>query len=113
MRKQRSNYSAVRYLALAFWLFLILTACQGGMSEVTVASPTLTSVPSPTSTAKPATATLAPTNEIVALAGCTLISPRPTPGPTERSLLPPPTEDDWIRGPESATVTFTEYSDFQ
>ena len=49
----------------------------------------------------------------LASAGCTVRSPFPTPGPTEQSLFPPPGEKDWVSGPEGATVTLTEYSDFQ
>lgn len=45
--------------------------------------------------------------------GCTVISPQPTPGPTERSLFPPANEEDWIAGPDDALVTLTEYGDFQ
>lgn len=49
----------------------------------------------------------------LASTGCTVQSPFPTPGPTEQSLLPPAGEDDWVQGPESASVTLIEYSDFQ
>jgi hypothetical protein len=45
--------------------------------------------------------------------GCTVRSPFPTPGPTEQSLFPPAGDKDWVTGPESAQITFTEYSDFQ
>lgn len=45
--------------------------------------------------------------------GCTVQSPFPTPGPTEQALLPPPGEADWVKGLDSASVTLTEYSDFQ
>ncbi len=44
---------------------------------------------------------------------CTVNSPAPTPGPTERSIFPPVTEADWVIGPETAAVTVIEYSDFQ
>lgn len=45
---------------------------------------------------------------------CQVVSLSPTPGPTEASLFPGPQESDWIRGsnPE-ASLTITEYSDFQ
>jgi len=45
--------------------------------------------------------------------GCTVVSPRPTPGPTEESLFPPVNENDWILGPVDADVTIVEYGDFQ
>ncbi|HSF80362.1 MAG TPA: hypothetical protein VLA49_03980 [Anaerolineales bacterium] len=46
-------------------------------------------------------------------AGCTVVSPRPTPGPTERSIFPPVSDQDWISGAESTSITLVEYSDFQ
>jgi len=45
--------------------------------------------------------------------GCTVASPRPTPGPTERSLFPAERQGDWASGPLSATVTIIEYGDYQ
>lgn len=32
---------------------------------------------------------------------------------TEPELVPPVSEEDWVFGPEDATVTILEYSDFQ
>lgn len=46
-------------------------------------------------------------------AGCTITSPRPTPGPTEQSLFPPVSDKDWMQGKSEAPVTIMEYSDFQ
>jgi hypothetical protein len=45
--------------------------------------------------------------------GCTVITQRPTPGPTAESIFPPVSETDWVKGPASAKVTIIEYSDFQ
>ena len=45
--------------------------------------------------------------------GCTVIARQPTPGPTQASLFPPVTEDDHVKGPDTAKVTIIEYSDFQ
>jgi len=62
------------------------------------------------------TATPAPTPSQAAEAfqsQCTLVSLVPTPGPTEVSLIPVPGDEDWIRGPDTARVTITEYSDFE
>ncbi len=53
------------------------------------------------------------TGEKAAVANCTVVSLEPTPGPTEESLFPPPGESDWVVGPETATMTIYEYSDFQ
>jgi hypothetical protein len=44
---------------------------------------------------------------------CTVVSRKPTPGPTEESLFPPVSEDDWVLGAKNAEVTLLEYSDFQ
>lgn len=46
-------------------------------------------------------------------ANCTVVSRQPTPGPTEQSLVPPVSADDWTHGPDDAAVTFIEYGDFQ
>lgn len=46
-------------------------------------------------------------------AGCTVVSPRPTPGPTEQSIFPPVGDLDWVIGPQEASITLVEYSDFQ
>ena len=43
---------------------------------------------------------------------CTLISDQPE-VPAELEAIFGVTEDDWVVGPESAAVTFVEYSDFQ
>jgi len=45
--------------------------------------------------------------------GCTVISRLPTPNQAEDSLLPPPSEEDWVQGPGDAFVTIIEYGDFQ
>ncbi len=76
-------------------LILLLTACGE--------KPYITSTPIPP------TITVAS----VSRAGCTVVSPVPTPGPTQPSLFPPVSEQDWARGPSSALVTIVEYSDFQ
>ena len=43
---------------------------------------------------------------------CTLVSDQPE-APAELEAIFGVTEDDWVVGPESAAVTFVEYSDFQ
>jgi len=45
--------------------------------------------------------------------GCTVVSFNPTPEPTLQAIFPPPGENDWVMGPDTASVTITEYSDFQ
>jgi hypothetical protein len=49
----------------------------------------------------------------VDLPGCTVVSPFPTPGPTQESLYPSQKDTDWSKGPDNAKVTIIEYSDFQ
>ncbi len=49
----------------------------------------------------------------LAEANCTVVSRQPTPGPTEQSLVPPVSDEDWTHGPGDAKVTFIEYGDFQ
>lgn len=46
-------------------------------------------------------------------ASCTVRTAKPTPGPTEQALLPPPNEDDWQTGPDNAYITLIEYGDYQ
>jgi hypothetical protein len=63
------------------------------------------------STTAPAQATTLGMPQQFSVPGCTVKSYIPTPDPT--SLFPPITEDDWHRGPMTATVKIIEYSDFQ
>jgi hypothetical protein len=45
---------------------------------------------------------------------CQVVSMTPTQGPTEVSMFPPPDKDDWVLGKNAnASLTITEYSDFQ
>ncbi|MBN1537937.1 MAG: peptidylprolyl isomerase [Anaerolineales bacterium] len=88
----------------------IITGCQGKnpsntgvyQDPVNMIAP----VSSPTATSQASAAEAAP-------AGCTVISPNPTPGPTEESMFTPVTDDDWSIGLEDATVTILEYGDYQ
>jgi hypothetical protein len=45
--------------------------------------------------------------------GCTVVSVKPTAAATEDSAFGAITEQDWIVGPPTATVTLLEFSDFQ
>lgn len=45
--------------------------------------------------------------------GCTVISPQPTPGPTEESIFPPVSDRDWMKGLPAAPINIIEYGDFQ
>lgn len=95
---------------LLLTLALILAACQS--ASPTVSPPTDTAAPTETTETTPP-----PTEESSPAAGdeasCTVVSLLPTPGPTEQSLFPPVSADDWFMGPDSAHVTIIEYGDFQ
>jgi len=90
---------------MVFCLALVLAACApGGQAPL----PTATQLPlaeTPTHQALSATATRGPS--------CTVKSPKPTAGPTQESLLPPPNDQDWSKGPDNAYATIIDYSDFQ
>ena len=93
-----------------FWSILLaalfVSACTSTGAAPTVVD---TTTPEPT-------ATEAVTREpglVEAGAGCTVTSVQPTPNPTLEALFPPATEDDWTRGPLTASVVIMEYSDFQ
>jgi hypothetical protein len=114
----------IYFVLLLAWL---LTACSAGEQ-----SPALTALPKPTETfslklptqtasptqAPEPTVTPVPTQESIpvsveSIPGCTAKSLFPTPNPTMEALFPSVSEGDWVSGPETASVTLIEYSDFQ
>ncbi len=96
------------YLLLLVLTTLVLAGCL----------PQATATPAVTQTAKPR---LAPTvvltvpaqSALLPDSGCTVITQKPTPGPTEQSIFPSVSSSDWVKGPANAKVTIIEYSDFQ
>lgn len=105
---------------LLLGLSWLLSACSGiqatsgtpatGVTPV-VTQESFAASPSPLvqqTTSPDATAAAVP----VKAAQCTVVSTIPTPGPTEQSLFPPVGTGDWTQGPDTAQVTFIEYSDF-
>lgn len=84
---------------------LVLYACSGKAETTSTA----TSRPAPT------TVLTVPADNGLAgpESGCTVVTRRPTPGPTQQSLFPAVGENDWALGPADAKVTIIEYSDFQ
>ena len=98
---------------------VFLVACQSTASDLP-AEPTADSAVDPegadtASTELPALPEVSPTpsTQDQGTANCTVVSQQPTPGPTEQSLVPPVSDDDWTQGPDDAAVTFVEYGDFQ
>jgi PBP1b-binding outer membrane lipoprotein LpoB len=112
-----------RMLVVLFVLSLFLAGCQsqtatpatGPAVQETKASVTQSDPFGDASPVSPETEPPAPTTsgDESAVANCTVVSREPTPGPTEESMFPPPGESDWVVGPETATMTIYEYSDFQ
>jgi len=84
---------------------------QGNESPPSLAAATLATSYNPTNTTLRTKPTLA--DKLVSAAQCTVVSSQPTPDSTERSLFPAVSDVDWIQGPDTAAVTFVEYSDFQ
>lgn len=102
-----------RLLVLIFLILFILTACSGDGQT------TVTGAPAPEGEAGPTVAAATQTSEPkkeTAVTGpqmeCTIVSDKPD-APAELVAIFGVTEDDWVKGPETAAVTFVEYSDFQ
>lgn len=114
----------MRRLLIPIILFtMILAACQSSTpvaTEIPGETEPIQNTEAPTHTAvntETPQETVASTEEVASIdsppPGCTVISPKPTPGPTEQSLFPPASKDDWIAGPDDAAITIIEYGDFQ
>jgi hypothetical protein len=91
-------------------LGLLLAACQSQTVPPPTAISSVTRVATPTAIVAPTQTP--PKISVAGSAHCTVISPRPTPGPTEVSIFPPVSPQDWISGPADARITLIEYSDF-
>jgi hypothetical protein len=94
-------------------IFMLLTAvglvgCIPQVQATPTATTTTVARPAPTVILTvPTQAALSPDS------GCTVITQKPTPGPTAESIFPPVSDTDWVKGPATAKVTIIEYSDFQ
>jgi hypothetical protein len=96
---------------ILLFLMLASVALAGCLPQVQT-TPTLTA----TINARPAPTVVLTVPDQAALSpasGCTVITQKPTAGPTPVSIFPPVTDSDWVKGPASAKVTIIEYSDFQ
>jgi len=111
-----------KIVSLLLTLVIFLVACQSAPASPTeassaVADPTQIFEEAPSTEVPPLPeVSPTPTTEQTVNAGeanCTVVSRQPTPGPTEQSIVPAVSEEDWIYGPEDAKVTIIEYGDFQ
>ena len=123
-----------KLFSLALLVGLLLSACASGKTAspatqpaapevliatepVETAAATQTALPTqtlpPTVTQIPTQAAKTLSNNTGSMPGCTAKSLFPTPDPTLEALFPAVSETDWSRGPETASVTLIEYSDFQ
>jgi protein-disulfide isomerase len=98
-----------KYILLFLMLAsVVLAGCLPQVQATPTLTPTINTRPAPTVVLTvPAQAALSPDS------GCTVITQKPTPGPTPVTIYPPVTASDWVKGPASAKVTIIEYSDFQ
>ena len=117
-----------RLFLILFLIPLLLTACKGETQAPVAEDPApVDTIPVPTNTVPfPTTTDVPESTEMVAVeeeetaqvaadlpsGGCTLVSSIPD-APAQYLEFFSPTEADWIAGPETAEVTFVEYSDFQ
>jgi protein-disulfide isomerase len=87
---------------------LVFTGCLPQTQATPVTTPTTITRPVSTSVVSvPTESALLPAS------GCTVVTQKPTPGPTAETVYPPITDADWVKGPSDAKVTILEYSDFQ
>lgn len=103
------------YFVSILLMMVLLSACQGKSPTATlsVSSPTIPVTPTQIATETIEPTSTKPAPESQAAKGCTVISPKPDPGPTEQSIFPPVDENDWVNGAEDGAVTVLVYSDFQ
>jgi len=109
-------------IVLLVFLYVFLAACASAAAETPAETGTeaveepVDSTPASTAVSTIPAASPSPGNNMAteqADANCTVVSRQPTPGPTEQSLVPPVSDEDWTHGPDDAAVTFIEYGDFQ
>jgi len=99
----------------SFLLFLMLLAVSlTGCIPQEKATPTSTFTAPTEARPAPTVILTVPTQSVfLPDPGCTVITQKPTPGPTAESIYPPVTDADHVKGPKDAKVTIIEYSDFQ
>jgi protein-disulfide isomerase len=109
-----AGYLSTENLMKKLYLFFMLLVAVGMVGclpqEQATPASTATTEPRPTPTAVLSVPT---ESAFLPDSGCTVITKKPTPGPTAESIFPPVSKTDWVKGPEDAKVTIIEYSDFQ
>jgi len=95
-------------LILLVLISIVLAGCLPQVQATPAATATARSRPAPT-----VVLTVPTQGALFPDSGCTVISRKPTPGPTAESIFPPVSDTDWVKGPANARVTIIEYSDFQ
>ena len=122
---EKTNIMSKWIVFILIAIAMTLTACQAsnpsGARDTTVPGAVATVATQLATQTRPALAgqpspQVSPTQAVAAVpgapAGCTVVSPQPTPGPTEQSAFPPVSDEDWVKGPETAFLTIIEYGDF-
>ena len=108
-----------KIVVLLIVLSVFMVACSSAGTELPTDPTTGSPVETEAASTEPAELPeVSPTSESVlateqAEANCTVVSRQPTPGPTEQSLVPAVSDEDWTHGSDDAAVTFIEYGDFQ
>ncbi len=102
------------FIELTILMALILAGCLPQSQATPISTPTSTTTPKAEVNPPATTTTMIPTQAAVGpVAGCTVVTEKPTPGPTPVSIFPPVSASDWVKGPATARVTIIEYGDFQ
>ena len=96
------------FLSLLLLFVIPLVGCLPQTQVVATSTPTTAARPAPT-----VVLTVPEESSILPDSGCTVVTQKPTPGPTAESAFPPVSDTDWTKGPSTARVTIIEYSDFQ
>lgn len=97
-------------VVLAALVSLILDTTARKTSSNLATMPAAPELPTNTPVPVVAATTLPPTNGSL---NCAPFSMLPTADPSQASLFPEVSEEDWVEGPEDAVVTLVVYSDFQ
>ena len=108
-----------KIVVLMIVLSVFMVSCSSANTELPTDPTTGSPVETEAASTEPAELPeVSPTSESgqateQAEANCTVVSRQPTPGPTEQSLVPAVSDEDWTHGSDDAAVTLIEYGDFQ